>query len=94
MNSKTPPGPELTYIAPRRTEPCDRAVYLGISDTLSTPGPFRRAMVRPKDPLKMSVNALLQYKRDHKGAVPEDVLRRHFETAGEMALVVTVYMGY
>jgi hypothetical protein len=59
MNSKTPPGPEPTCIAPRRTEPCDRAVYLGISDTLSTPGPFRRAMVRLKDPLSM--DALLQY---------------------------------
>jgi hypothetical protein len=91
MNSKTPPpGPEPTYIAPRRTEPCDRAVYLGISDTLSTPGPFRRARVRPKDPLKMSMNAPLQY----KGTIPEEVLRRHFETAGEMALVVAVYMGY
>jgi hypothetical protein len=45
-------------------------------------------MVRPKDPLSM--DALLQY----KGTIPEEVLRRYVETAGEMALVVTVYMGY
>jgi len=63
-------------------EPCDGAVYLGISDTLLLdPSVAHTRSDNAKNPLNMSMKALVQYKRDHKGVIPEEVLRRHFKTA-------------